>query len=165
MSKIAIITNIPAPYRVDLFYYLQTHINEHSFHVIYTSAGEDNRAWTVQEEKMRNTRILDTRVVKLRGKLDTRYIHLPGNVGNVLNELAPDAVIASEYNPAAMQALLWAKTHRKKFIHWTDGTLHSERNIGTVQKLTRKIICANADACIASSTKAKEKLLAWEGAI
>lgn len=161
MSKIVFITNIPAPYRVDLFYYLQTQVKEHSFHVIYTSAGEDNRSWTVQEEKMQNTWILNTRVVKLRGKLDTRYIHLPGNVGGVLNKLAPDVVIASEYNPAALQAMFWAKTRSKKFIHWTDGTLHSERNIGKVQKLTRKIICGNADACIASSTKAKEKLLAW----
>ena len=161
MSKIAIITNIPSPYRVDLFYYLQTHVTEHQFHVIYTSGNEDNRAWTVQKEKLLNTHILDAKKIKLRNKLDVRYIHLPTNVGKVLSEIQPEAVIASEYNPAALQGLLWTKTHGKKYIHWTDGTLHSERNIGKIQKLMRKIICGNADTCIASSTKSKEKLLAW----
>ena len=42
MSRVALITNIPAPYRVDLFYYMQTHVKEHEFHVIYTSENEDH---------------------------------------------------------------------------------------------------------------------------
>lgn len=161
MSKIAIITNIPAPYRVDFFYYLQNHVQEHDFHVLYTGKNEDNRAWNIPEAKIQNSRFLDAKILKIKNKLDVRYIHLPANVGAALSGLMPDVVIAVEYNPAALQALLWAKLHRKKFIHWTDGTLHSERDIGRVQKIARKIICSNADACIASSTKAKEKLLAW----
>lgn len=71
-------------------------------------------------------------------------------------------MIAAEYNLAALQCIAWCKLHRKKFIHLTDGTLHSERQIGKMQKLSRKIVCNSADACIASSTKAKEKLLAWK---
>lgn len=161
MSKVVIITNIPSPYRVDFFHYLQTHVQEHEFFIIYTSKNEDNRAWSAPKDKMINTRILESRTLKIKNKLDTRYIHLPGNIGKELSNIMPDVVIAVEYNPAALQALLWTKSHSRKFIHWTDGTLHSERNIGTVQKLARKIICGNADACIASSTKAKEKLLAW----
>lgn len=31
MSKVLLITNIPAPYRVDLFYYMQTHQQTHEF--------------------------------------------------------------------------------------------------------------------------------------
>ena len=161
MKKVVIITNIPSPYRVDLFYYLQTHVKEYAFHIIYTSKNEDNRSWNIPEEKLLNSRILDAKILKIKNKLDTRYIHLPANIGKELSEIMPDVVVAMEYNPAALQALLWAKTHSKKFVHWTDGTLHSERNIGTVQKITRKIITSNADSCIASSTKAKEKLLAW----
>lgn len=161
MSRVAIITNIPAPYRVDLYYYMQTHVKEHEFFIIYTSRNEDNRAWNIQEEKLINTRILESRILKIKNKLDTRYVHLPANIGKELNSIQPDIVAAEEYNPSALQGMWWAKLHGKKFIHWTDGTLHSERNIGKVQKLTRKIICSNADACIASSTKAKEKLMAW----
>lgn len=161
MCRVAIVTNIPSPYRVDLFYYMQTHITEHEFHVIYTSKNEDNRSWDIPEEKLMNSRILDAKILKVKNNLDTRYIHLPANIGRELSKIMPDVVVAMEYNPAALQALFWTKLHRKGFVHWTDGTLHSERNIGKVQKLTRKIICGNADSCIASSTKAKEKLLAW----
>lgn len=161
MHRIAVVTNIPAPYRVDLFYYLQTHMQEQEIFVIYTSRNEDNRAWDIPEEKLLNTQILESGILKVKTKLDTRYIHLPANVGKALNQLMPDVVVASEYNPAALQALFWAKCHGRKFVHWTDGTLHSERNIGAVQRLSRKVICSGADACIASSTKAKEKLLAW----
>lgn len=161
MKKVVIITNIPSPYRVDLFYYMQTHIKEYEFHIIYTSKNEDNRSWNIPVEKLLNSRILDAKILKIKNKLDTRYIHLPANIGKELTEIMPDVVVAMEYNPAALQALLWTKSHGKKFVHWTDGTLHSERNIGTVQKITRKIITSNADSCIASSTKAKEKLLAW----
>lgn len=161
MKNVVLITNIPSPYRVDLFYYMQTHRKEYTIHVIYTSRGEDNRQWDVQQEKLINSHFCESKVLKVRGKLDNRYIHIPGNIGKVLNQINPAAVVAMEYNPAAIQSMVWCKLHRKKFIHWTDGTLHSERNINAVQKLTRKIICSNADACIASSTKAKEKLLAW----
>lgn len=162
MSKVAIITNIPSPYRVDLFYYLQTNIEEHEFFVIYTSKNEDNRSWDIPEDKLLNTRILESRILKIKNKLDTRYIHLPGNIEKELNSIQPDTVVAIEYNPAALQSMCWAKFHGRKFVHWTDGTLYSERNIGKVQRLARKIICSNADACIASSTRAKEKLLAWD---
>lgn len=161
MSKVVIITNIPSPYSLDLYYYLQTHISSHEFHVIYTNRNEDNRIWSIPEEKLLNTRILNAKVLKIRNALDVRYVHIPANVGKVLSELKPDVILAMEYNPAAIQALVWAKLHRKRFVHWTEGTLHSERSIGTAQKLTRKIICGNADVCIASSTKSKEKLLAW----
>lgn len=161
MSRIVLVTNIPAPYRVDLFYYMQTHIKEHEFHVIYTNKSEVNRQWTVDTDKIINTNILDSKIIKVKGKLDERFIHLPRNIGKILNRINPDVVIAWEYNLAAVQSLIWCKLKGKKFIHLTDGTLYSERNIGTIQKVLRRLIITASDAYIASSTKAKEKLEWW----
>ena len=161
MKKIVLITNIPAPYRVDLFYYMQTHIKEYEIHVIYTNENEDNRSWNIPKEKMLNSHVLHSKVLRRKGMLDKRYVHIPGNVVETLDEINPNIVIAWEYNPAALQSLFWSKRHHKKFIHLTDGTLYSERNIGKVQKIARKIIIKNCDAAIASSTKAKEKLIKW----
>ena len=161
MKRIVLLTNIPSPYRVDLFDYMQRNLTEYEFHVIYTSRMEDNRLWNIDENKMRNSHVLKSRVLKIRKKLDDRYVHLPGNVGILLSELKPDLVIGFEYNPAALQSFFWCKLHKVGFIHLTDGTLNSEKTFGKVQKLSRKIIIPNADASIASSTKAKEKLLAW----
>lgn len=160
-KRIAIITNIPAPYRVDLFYYLQTHVNNMEFHVVYTSKTEDNRIWSIDKKKLLNTYILNSKVLVIKGRLDNRYIHIPTNIWKVLSTISPDIVIAFEYNLAALQSLCWCKKKRKKFIHLTDGTLFSERNIGKIQKISRRIITKYADACIASSTKAREKLIDW----
>ena len=161
MIKVALITNIPSPYRVDLFYYMQTHLKEYEIHVIYTNQSEDNRKWKIENEKLINSHILNSKIIKLKGELDDRYIHFPGNIGRILSRLKIDVVIAWEYNLAAIQSMIWCKIKKKPFIHLTDGTLYSERNIGNLQKISRKLITQNADACIASSSKAKEKLMRW----
>lgn len=161
MSKIVLITNIPSPYRVDLFYYMQNNIKEHDFYVIYTSENEDNRQWTVNRDKIKNSLILKSKIIKIKNKSDNHYIHLPSGIKRPLNHIMPDVVIAWEYNLAAIQALGWCKRKNKKFIHLTDGTLYSERNINRIQRFTRKIITKRANAFIASSTKAKEKLSTW----
>ena len=161
MSKVLLITNIPAPYRVDLFYYMQTHQQTHEFFVIYTNRNEDNRQWTIDERKLLQSTILESKIIKRKGEGDMHYLHIPQHLTREITRINPDVVIAWEYNPSALKALLWCKRHGRKFIHLTDGTLHSERNIGRVQKLMRHIIIRHADACIASSTKAKEKLLHW----
>lgn len=161
MSKVLLITNIPAPYRVDLFYYMQTHQQTHEFFVIYTNRNEDNRQWVIDERKLLQSTILESKIIKRKGEGDVHYLHIPQHLTREITRINPDVVIAWEYNPSALKALLWCKRHGRKFIHLTDGTLHSERNIGRVQKLMRYIIIRHADACIASSTKAKEKLLHW----
>ena len=161
MSKVLLITNIPAPYRVDLFYYMQTHQQTHEFFVIYTNRNEDNRQWVIDERKLLQSTILKSKIIKHKGEGDVHYLHIPQHLTREITRINPDVVIAWEYNPSALKALLWCKRHGRKFIHLTDGTLRSERNIGRVQKLMRHIIIRHADACIASSTKAKEKLLHW----
>ena len=69
MKKIVLITNIPAPYRVDLFYYMQTHIKEYEIHVIYTNENEDNRSWNIPKEKMLNSHVLHSKVLRRKGML------------------------------------------------------------------------------------------------
>ena len=161
MSKVLLITNIPAPYRVDLFYYMQTHQQTHEFFVIYTNRNEDNRQWVIDERKLLQSTILESKIIKHKGEGDVHYLHIPQHLTREITRINPDVVIAWEYNPSAVKALLWCRRHGRKFIHLTDGTLYSERGIGRVQKLMRHIIIHHADACIASSTKAKEKLLHW----
>lgn len=161
MCRVALLTNIPAPYRVDLFYYMQTHIKEHELYIIYAKENEENRSWKICKEKLLNSYILHSHTIKVKGGGDARYIHIAAGIGEKMDEINPDVVIAWEYNLVALQALWWSKRHSKKFIHLTDGTLFSERNIGSMQKLARKIITRHCDAAIASSTKAQEKLFFW----
>lgn len=86
MDRVVIVTNIPSPYRVDLFYYMQKYIREYEFHIIYTSIREDNRNWAFQKEKMINSHIMKSKVLKLKGKWDYRYLHIPGNIASLLKK-------------------------------------------------------------------------------
>ena len=161
MKKILLVTNIPAPYRVDLFYYLQTHVKQYEFYIMYCAREADNRCWNVDNTKLLNTTFTKTKAIPIKKKYDTKHIYIPKEVGKDLSDINPDVVIGWEYNPIAVRCLIWCKCHRKKYISLTDGTLYSERNINLIQRITRKIIIEKCDAAIASSTKAKEKLLKW----
>ena len=160
-KKVVLLTNIPSPYNVDLFWELNQNSEEYTFYPVYTSKTEDNRQWNADPEKIKSSIILKSRVLKLNTGIDHRYVHLPPSIDPVLNRINPDAVIAWEYNPAALMALHWCRKHHCKFIHVTEGTLNSEKNLNIVQKYSRSYITKHADGFIACSTKAKEKLMAW----
>lgn len=161
MKRVLLITNIPSPYSVDLFYYLQKEITDYEFYVLYTSKTEDNRQWKVDETKIINTTYVKSWVLRIKTKLDYRYIHITKGINNKLNEILPDVIISWEYNPTSVQAMKWCKLKKKKFISGTDGTLRTEQNLWFIQKLTRKYIAKNADAFLVSGIKAEEKILSW----
>ncbi|MBQ8858075.1 MAG: glycosyltransferase [Lachnospiraceae bacterium] len=156
MKHVAIITNIPAPYRVDFFDYLQKSYTDYRFTIIYSSRNEDNRSWEIDQTKMNNCVFLDSKTIKIKKRYDTRYIHIPWGVSKVLDKLKPDVVVGSEYNPTILQAVVYCKRKKIPYVSWTDGTLFSERNFGRVQLLARKFVVSKADAFIGSSTKSKE---------
>ncbi|MCI8557484.1 MAG: glycosyltransferase family 4 protein [Lachnospiraceae bacterium] len=156
MKRAVIITNIPAPYRVDFFYYLQTQVPEMKFYIIYSSTTEDNRRWEVNQEKIKNSFFLESFTIKVKKRYDTKYIHIPRGVRQALDRIRPDVVIGSEYNPTIIQAVCYCKRRGIPYVSWTDGTLFSERNINRFQKVLRKYVICSAAAYIASSTKSKE---------
>lgn len=161
MKHVAIITNIPAPYRLAFFDYLQKAHKEYRFTVIYSSKNEDNRSWQIEGESLKNSIFLESKTIKITNGFDPKYIHIPWGVGKVLDSLSPDVVVGSEYNPTVIQALIYCIRKRIPYISWTDGTLFSERNINFVQKFLRKFVIKNADSYIASSTKSKEAQIAY----
>lgn len=156
--KTLLITNIASPYRVDFFSYLQEHYPEYGFCVLYTSDRQEGREWDTEQDKIRDSVFLHSRSLTVGKKGWERTIYFPTNPKKTLDEINPDVVVASEYNPAALSALSWCKKHGVPFVHWTDGTLVNERNLNKVQVWSRKKIVSSADSFIASSTKAKEKL-------
>ena len=156
MKRVAIITNIPAPYRVDFFDYLRKNYTDYKFVIIYSSKNEDNRKWDIDQEKMENSVFLESKTLKIKKRFDTKYIHFPVGVSKALENIKPDVVVGSEYNPTIIQALQYCKKRKIPFVSWTDGTLFSERNINFVQRFLRKYVVKHASSYIASSTKSKE---------
>ena len=156
MKHVAIITNIPAPYRVDFFDFLHKNYTEYRFTIIYSSRNEDNRNWKIEQEKMRNSVFLESKTIKIKKRYDNYYLHIPTGVSKTLDKIKPDVVVGSEYNPTIIQALYYCRRKNIPFVSWTDGTLFSERNRNFVQKFLRRLVISKAEAFIASSTKSKE---------
>ena len=156
MKHVAIITNIPAPYRVDFFDFLQKNYAQYQFTIIYSSRNEDNRNWEIDQSKMRNSIFLESKTIKIKKSFDNYYLHIPVGVSKALDMIKPDVVVGSEYNPTILQALHYCKRRKIPFVSWTDGTLFSERNRNFVQKILRRFVVSKADSYIASSTKSKE---------
>lgn len=156
MKNVAIITNIPAPYRVDFFDFLRKNYKQYEFTIIYSSRNENNRQWEIDETKMNHSIFLESKTIEIKKKFDNYYLHIPARVGKILDAIHPDIVVGSEYNPTVLQALMYCKRKKIPFVSWTDGTLFSERNRNFVQKFLRKFVVARADSYIASSTKSKE---------
>lgn len=161
MKKVLFITNIPSPYRVDFFSFLQKNKPQYEFHVLFSGAGMENRKWSVELRELSNYKILKSRTLIIRKRYDDRYVFLPVGVERALAEIKPDAVIAMEYNPTILRAVHWCRRKKIPFISWTDGTLHSERNIGKVQRLSRAYVVRRAAAFVASSSASREAQIAY----
>lgn len=160
-NRVVMLNNIPSPYCVDLFSFLADTYRDLEFHFIFTSRAEDNRNWKLEEGRLHNVTFLQSKVFKLKTAHDHRYIHFPANIKKELDRIDPAVVIAKEYNPSALQSLSWCKARKRKYIHVTEGTLYSERSLNFIQKASRKKIIRDADFCLGSGIKAKEKLLYW----
>lgn len=161
MKRAVFITNIPSPYRVDFFVYLQKHYPAYEFHIIFSGAGMENRKWSVELEELEHYTFLKSKTIIIRKRFDDRYVFLPMGVEKELKKIRPDLVFAMEYNPTILRAVHWCRRKKVPFVSWTDGTLNSEKNIGKVQRLSRSYIIKRAAAFVASSTASREAQIAY----
>lgn len=161
MKRAVFITNIPSPYRVDFFVFLQKNYPQYEFYIIFSGAGMENRKWHVELGELKNDIFLKSKTLIFRKRYDDRYVFLPVGVEKELKRLAPDLVFAMEYNPTILRAVHFCRRKKIPFVSWTDGTAHSERNIGKVQKISRKYIIRRAAAFVASSTASMKNQIAY----
>lgn len=156
MKKLLIITNIPSPYRVDFFEYLQKNIDDLEIHILFQSGNEGSfRKWDGGEERLKNVHTLKSKVIRATGK-DITEKFIPSGCGAEIELISPDIVVSMEYNMAALTAKHWCNKNHIPYISWSDGTRYAERNIKFYQKIFRKYIVKKSYAFIASSTKTRE---------
>ncbi len=158
MKRLLIVTNQPAPYRVDFFIYLQEKYgSEFDIWILFSTGNESSdRKWKADEDRLKNKVFLKSKVIKLRSSFDTSEKIITYGATRELNRIRPDVVICSEYNFTVLLVKHWCNVHKVPFISWTDGTRFSERNIKPHQKLFRKYVIKNSNGFIASSTASKD---------
>ena len=134
--RCAVVTNVPAPYRLPMWEILAAS-GQVDLHVVYCAAAHIDPS-----QDGRNS---NHGVHFLGGRykaFDTRFTHADLGVCKVLAEIRPDVVITNGFIPTFVFAFAWAVLHRVPHITMTDGTLETESKLSWKHRLIRRIVFA-----------------------
>ena len=110
-DNLLFITNIPSPYRIDMFNYMESVKNElgFDFKVNFMRVTEDDRKWPIDQSTYRFKYYIDKGIYFYLPKY-TFHFHLNFNlVKIVLQEKSPKIILAGSWNYATVMILLLMK--------------------------------------------------------
>jgi glycosyltransferase involved in cell wall biosynthesis len=145
MISIALITNIPAPYREKLHELLAEQY-QNNYTVIYCAQIEADREWQFNLGNYKKIFL---------SKYNKATVHNNLKIWEELKKLNPDIVITGGFYPTMLYAFAWCMLNRKKHLVFTDGTLNSEKHLSITHKLVRKIVFFQTKAFIGVSEGSK----------
>tara|TARA_Y100001968_G_scaffold322709_1_gene359251 strand:+ start:2444 stop:3523 length:1080 start_codon:yes stop_codon:yes gene_type:complete len=146
-KKVALVTNIPAPYR-EKVYELASEDPNIDLTVIYCDKIEKNRNWSFTLGNYKKV-FLNTLTLSIFNS----YIHLNLKIFFTLNKKKPDVVISCGFGPVMVLSLMWAILNGKKHFIFTDGIADSEESLTYVHQLIRRFFYKNSQGFIAASNK------------
>lgn len=155
LTKIATITNTPAPYREETYAILNKKL-KNQYHVYYCSRIGHNRLWKITDGDYNKTFLKSFSL-----KFKDRLIYFNFDIFTALNKFNPDVVLTSGFFPTMILAFIWSKCHGKKHITLTDGTITSEKHLSGIHRWVRKFVYFYTDAFIGSSKKSMELYLSY----
>jgi glycosyltransferase involved in cell wall biosynthesis len=158
--KVALITNIPTPYRIPLFNVLNRKLIERDLHlrVLFGSLGYARRHWSIDLTKMGfDHQILSSR--KFAFNDQERTIFSYAELLGALNQHEPDVVITAGFSLATLKTCWWSHRFSRPFIIWSGTTGLSADRHSVFRRLERKALVKKADAFIAYGTKARDYLV------
>jgi len=162
-QKLALLINIISPARIALYSGLASR-----FELLLLHGGnESNRdTWQGMEQLLPNAKVIRAWGWQIRLKrkvngtaFDSRYLHFtPGYIWHLLR-FRPDVMVANEMGLRTLIALAYGTIARKPVWVWWGGTLHTERGVGRVKRLVRRIISRWAKHWISYGKSSTEYLL------
>ncbi len=145
VPRVALVTNIPAPYRVPVFNRIARD-GRIDFTAIFCAEREPDRHWDLEQFQFKSV-VLREHFLTRNG----RYIHNNFDVLGRLKAIDPDVVIIDGLNPTHLFAFLYAWWHGRKHIYATDGTHASERDLSVIHRWIRRFIFKRSAAFIGAS--------------
>jgi glycosyltransferase involved in cell wall biosynthesis len=145
--KVALLTEIPAPFRVPLFNALAEQVD---LRVFFLAARDPRRThYRVHEDEMRfDYRILDGRELSRGG----RWLVVSRGTRRALREFRPEAVIVGGWNQPAMW--LARRRGRPTFV-WVESTLRDERpGLAPLEWLKRRFVRSATGAIVPGEASA-----------
>jgi glycosyltransferase involved in cell wall biosynthesis len=149
--RVAIITNIPAPYRVQAWNDIAHQLKD-NFLVLFCSHSEPNRNWNVPPIKFKHLFLKENYHEKSDG---VTFVHNNPDVWKHLNNFHPDVVITGGFNPTMLYGFTYCLLKGKKHVPMSDAWEASERNLSFLHKLMRKVTYKMSHAFLACSQKGK----------
>jgi glycosyltransferase involved in cell wall biosynthesis len=123
--KIALLTEIPAPFRIPLFNALAAR-NDVDLRVLFLAREDPRRRhYRVYESEFAfDWRVLPGRELRRGG----RWLVVNRGVGRELRRFDPDAVVVGGWNqPAFWAARSWARRRRRPLVTWVESTTEDAR--------------------------------------
>jgi glycosyltransferase involved in cell wall biosynthesis len=126
ISKLVIVTEIIAPYRIPVFNVLAQR-PEVELHVIFLSETDPGlRQWPVYKDEIKfRYEVLPA----WRGRFGRHNLLINRGLSAALNRINPDVLVCGGYNyPACWSAAYWARRHEIPFLLWTESTAFDLRS-------------------------------------
>ena len=149
MTRVALLTEIPAPYRIPLFNALAEHVD---LRVVFLRERNPDRPFGLHRDELRfDWDVLPGLDVTVGG----RWIVLNASVARRLRRT--DVVILGGWNqPAFLEAAVYARMRRIPTFFWVESTGHDARS-GRMERAKRALLDA-ADGFIVPGVAAREYL-------
>jgi glycosyltransferase involved in cell wall biosynthesis len=151
--RVALLTEIPAPFRIPLFNALAAEEGL-ELRVLFLAERDPRRPYYrfPREEARFDYRVLGSRELRPRG----RWLLLGGGVGGELRAFRPEALVVGGWNqPAFWQALAYARTRGRPLVTWVESTARDERSGAKPLELAKRaLVRASAAAVVPGSAAA-----------
>ena len=144
-TRVALVTNIPAPYRLPVYGLLAAQPGL-DLRLFFCSERESDRAWDLDHISVPHV-FLRERVVSWRG----RFIHANIDVWGALRAFRPAVVVTTGFNPTHLLAFAYARLHGARHVAMTDGTIASEAGLSVVHRWIRRHVYRRTEACVGAS--------------
>ena len=143
--RVAIVTNMPAPYRLAM-YELLAATPGIELHLFFCSGREPDREWDLARLGVPH-HFLRERLFAWRG----RFIHFNPDVWKSLRAFAPEVVITTGFNPTHLLAFAFARKQGARHVAMTDGTAQSEAKLSVVHRWIRRRVYRRSSAFVGAS--------------
>lgn len=154
--RLAIITNIPAPYRVPVFNCVAEHPGI-ELQVYYAARKEPDRQWDLPPITHRH-RFLRESVFRRR---NGRFWHNNPDIFRELRHFGPQVVLTTGFNPTHLYAFAYTQLYRRRHIAMTDGTAQSEADLSSLHRALRRFVASRSNAFVAASHAGRNLLMGY----
>lgn len=163
-TRVALLTNIPAPYRVPVYDRLAAELGD-NFRVLYLAPTEPNRQWQLPELKHEHRYL---KGITIKGGLartllrrqktdrDDSIIHLKLGVVRELHAFKPEVVLTAGFSLPMLAGWLYALATHAPHIVFSDGWRISEDRLSWAHRLIRRVVLSTSDGFVGASRKSIE---------